>query len=191
MDSLRITSRLLERLEIALAQLAALAMFLIMLTVVTDVVMRYFFSKPLIFSYDLISMYLVVVVFFFALPDTLHRHGHIAIDFFQPYLPQRLRFAGEALAYAAGTIVMALIAWKLSERTWIAFVRDEVPATTIPWPIWLSNLPAALGCWLFALRALYRCVAHFASAVAGRPLVELPPPPLTSQSQSQSQETVS
>jgi len=81
MDSLRIMSRLLKRLEIALAQLAALAMFLIMLTVVTDVVMRYFLSKPLIFSYDLISMYLVVVVFFFALPDRLHRHRHIAIDF--------------------------------------------------------------------------------------------------------------
>ena len=78
------------------------------------------------------------------------------------------------------TIVMVLIAWKLGGRTWTAFVRDEVTATTIPWPVWLSSLPAAIGCWLFAARALYRCVAHVASAIAGSARVELPPPPLTS-----------
>jgi TRAP-type C4-dicarboxylate transport system permease small subunit len=179
MRALHATSRLLALLERAAAQLAALAMFLIMAVVVADVVLRYFFSKPLVFSYDLISMYLVVMVFFFALSDTLHHHGHIAIDFFQPYLPLRLRFGAEAFGYAAGTLVMALIAWKLSERTWFAYMNEEVPATTIAWPIWLSNLPAAVGCWLFALRCLYRAVAHFASALAGRVLVELPPPPMT------------
>jgi len=180
MSALRTTSRLLGKLENAIAQLAAVAMFAIMLVVVADVVMRYFFSKPLIFSYDLISMYLIVVVFFFALPDTLHRHGHIAIDVFQPMLPARLRFAAECIAYAAGALVMALISWKLSERAFVAWSKDEVTATTIPWPIWLSYLPAAIGCWLFTLRALYRSAAHLASAFAGRPLVELPPPPLTS-----------
>ncbi len=180
MDALGRTSRGLARLETALAQVSALAMFLIMAVVVADVLLRYFFSMPLIFSYDLISMYLMVIVFFFALPDTLHRHGHIAIDFFQPYIAARLRFVAEALGYAAATLVMVLIAWKLSGRTWTAFVRDEVTATTIPWPVWLSSLPAAIGCWLFAARALYRCVAHVASAIAGSARVELPPPPLTS-----------
>lgn len=179
MSALESTSRRLGKIEGALAQLSALAMLAIMLVVVADVVLRYFFSSPLTFSYDLISMYLVVVVFFFALPETLNRHGHIAIDFFHPWIPARLRFAGEALGYGAATVVMALIAWKLSEKTWVAFVNDEVPATTIPWPIWLSNLPAAVGCWLFALRCLYRFVGHAASLAAGRPLVELPPPPIT------------
>lgn len=174
-------SRMLGALETALVQLSALAMLLIMLIVVVDVLLRYFLSQPLIFSYDLISMYLIVMVFFFAMPDTLHRHGHVAIDIFQPWLPVRVRFLAEAISYAAATLVMALIAWKLSERTWTAFVNEEVTATTIPWPIWLSSLPAAIGCWLFAARTLYRCVAHAASALAGRALVELPPPPLTSQ----------
>ena len=179
MELLRGASRWLEKVETALAQLSALAMFLIMLVVVADVALRYLFASPLSFSYDLISMYLVVIVFYFAMPDTLHRHGHIAIDFFHPWMPARMRFAGEAFGYAAGTVVIALIAWKLSGRAWTAFVRNEVPATTIPWPIWLSILPAAIGSWLFAARCLYRCVGHLASLAAGRALVELPPPPIT------------
>lgn len=178
MTGLQRVSRWLALAETALAQLSALALLGIMLVVVADVAFRYFLSSPLIFAYDLVSMYLVVVVFFFALPDTLHRHGHIAIDFFQPRLPPRLRFAGEAFGYAAGTLVMALIAWKLSERAWTAFERGEVPATTIPWPIWLSYLPAAIGCWLFAARAAYRAIGHLASAATGKALVELPPPPI-------------
>jgi TRAP-type C4-dicarboxylate transport system permease small subunit len=171
----------MQRVETAMANLAALALFLIMAIVVADVIMRYFFASPLVFSYDLISMYLVVVAFFFAIPDTLNRHGHVAIDIFQPRLPPRLRFACESLAYAAGTLVMALIAWKLGEKTWIAWSRDEVTATLIAWPIWLSNLPAALGCWMFALRCAWRCAGHFGSAVAGRALIEMPPEPVTSQ----------
>jgi TRAP-type C4-dicarboxylate transport system permease small subunit len=173
----------LQRLETAMANLAAVALLLIMAIVVADVVMRYFFASPLVFSYDLISMYLVVVAFFFAIPDTLNRHGHVAIDVFQPRLPPRLRFGGESLAYAAGTVVMGLIAWKLSEKTWIAWSRDEVTATLIPWPIWLSNLPAALGCWVFALRCAWRCAGHFGSAIAGRALIEMPPEPITSHTQ--------
>jgi len=169
-------SRALARLEHALMHVSAGAMIAVMLVVVADVVMRYFFSHPLIFAYDLISMYLVVLVFFFALPGTLHLHGHIAIDFFQPFLPARLRFAGEAIGYAAGTVVLALIAWKLGGRAWIAFVNEEVTATTIPWPIWLSELPAAIGSALIALRCAYRCVGHVLSMIAGHAVVEVPPP---------------
>ncbi len=169
-------SAALARLEHALMHVSAAAMIAIMLVVVADVVMRYFFSYPLIFAYDLIAMYLVVLVFFFALPGTLHLHGHIAIDFFQPFIPPRVRFAGEAIGYAAGTVVLALIAWKLFGRTWIAFVNEEVTATTIPWPIWLSELPAAIGSALIAVRCLYRCIGHVLSMIAGHAVVEIPPP---------------
>lgn len=155
---------------------SALAMIAVMLVVVADVVARYFFSHPLIFAYDLISMYLVVLVFFFALPGTLHLHGHIAIDFFQPFMPARLRFAGEATGYAAGTVVLALIAWKLGERAWFAYVNGDVTATTIPWPIWLSEAPASIGSALIAVRCAYRCVGHVLSMIAGEAVVEIPPP---------------
>lgn len=168
-------SSVLTRIEQGLMNVAALAMLAVMLVVVADVVMRYFFAHPLIFAYDLISMYLVVLVFFFALPGTLQAHGHVAIDVFQPWMPPRLRFAAEAAGYAAGTVVLALIAWKLGERSWIAFVNEEVTATTIPWPTWLSELPAAIGSALIALRCLYRCLGHLASLVAGEARVEVPP----------------
>ena len=172
-------SRWIEHVERWLSFVAALALAAIMLVVVADVMLRYLFAAPLFWSYDLISMYLMVTVFFFALSDTLHKHGHVAIDLFQGLLPLPVRFAGEALGYGLGTVVFCLVAWKLTERTATAFANDEVTATLIPWPLWLSHFPAALGSWVFAVRCLYRTVGHLVSAITGRVSVELPPPPIT------------
>lgn len=179
MPSFRGISRGIAALEEGLAQVAALAMLAIMLVVVADVLGRYVFSTPLFFSYDLISMYLMVILFFFALSDTLHKHGHIAIDIFHDVIPKRLRFSAEAVGYGLSAIVIALIAWRLSERTATAYANDEVTATTVPWPLWLSNLPAALGSWVLAVRCVYRAIGYAASAATGEAKVELPPPPIT------------
>lgn len=173
------SSGALSRVETVLANVGAFAMLAIMLIVVADVAFRYLLNSPLAFAYDFISMYLMVAVFFLFLAYTLHHHGHVAIDIFQHLIPARLRFLGEAVGYAAATIIFGLVAWQLSGRSARAFVGAEVTATTIPWPLWLSYLPAAIGTWAFAARCLYRTLGHLASTAAGTALVELPPPPVT------------
>mgnify|MGYP000964283504 CR=1 FL=1 len=45
-----------------------------------------------------------------------------------------------------------------------------------PWPIWLSEAPAALGSALITLRCAYRCVGHVLSTIVGEAVVEVPPP---------------
>ena len=72
-----------------------------MLIVVVDVAMRYALSMPLGWSYDVIGLYLMVAVFFLMLPDTLHNHGHVAIDLFQGTLPRRLRRSGHGFGTPA------------------------------------------------------------------------------------------
>ena len=73
-------SALLARAETALVALSGVALAVIMVVVVADVLLRYVARSPLGWSYDLIGSYLMVAVFFLALSDTLHHHGHIAID---------------------------------------------------------------------------------------------------------------
>lgn len=179
MRGLSTSSAALARVETVLATVGGLAMFAIMMVVVVDVLLRYLFNYPLDFSYPLISMYLMVAVFFLFLAYTLHHHGHVAIDIFQSYLPARIRFLGEFLGYAGATLIFGAVAWLLTGRCVTAFANSEVTATTIQWPLWLSYFPAALGTWAFTARCLYRAVGHLASLVAGRALVELPPPPVT------------
>ncbi len=136
--------------------------------------MRYVFAAPLFWSYEAISLYLVVAVFFLALSDTLHHHGHIAIDFFRPMVPRRISHAAEAAGYLLATGVMGLIAWQAWDRLIVAYLGDDRIAATIPWPTWISYLIVTVGSAVLTLRCAYRTVGHAASAVTGRELVETP-----------------
>ena len=172
-------SAVLARLETALVAVSGAAMALIMVIVTADVLLRYVFNAPLSWSYSLIGLYLVGAVVFLALPDTLHRHGHIALDVLQPRLGLRLRHALLAPGYGAGAVFVALIAWAGAIEARDAFVADDRIAATVAWPTWIAYGLLALGTGAMVRRLVYRALGHAAAALAGRDLVEMPPPPET------------
>lgn len=172
-------SAALAYVEKALVVLSSIALGAIMLTVVGDVTMRYIVRTPLSWSYNLIGLYLMVAVFFLALSDTLHNHGHIAIDIFQHRIPHRLRHLSLSVGYLLSTVVMALIGWQAWLRFKSAYVNDDRIAAIIPWPTWIAYFIVMVGCVVITLRCAYRTVGHAGSGVTGRDLVEVPPPPVT------------
>ncbi|MBX9463854.1 MAG: TRAP transporter small permease [Aquamicrobium sp.] len=172
-------SALLARIESMLALLSGLSLGAIMLIVVADVAMRYLFAAPLSWSYNLIGLYLMVAVFFFALSDTLHNHGHIAIDIFQHQIPHRPRHLALAVGYLLSSGLMALIGWQAWLRLKSAYLNDDRIAAVIPWPTWIAYFIVATGCVVMTARCIYRTFGHAASGLSGRDLVETPPPPET------------
>lgn len=178
-EPLNAPSAWLARLETALVVLSALSMAAIMCIVMLDVILRYVFAAPLIWSFDLIGLYLVGAVFFFALSDTMQQHGHIALDVFVPLIPHRLRHAGQALGFAAGTVLLAAITWLEFWQAEEAFIADDRIAGVVPFQTWVAHAVLALGMGVLVLRCLYRALFHAASAVSGRDMVETPPPPVT------------
>lgn len=172
-------SAILAAIERAFVAISGACLGIIMLVVVADVSMRYLFNAPFSWSYDLIGLYLMVAVFFFALSDTLHNHGHIAIDIFQHALPLRVRHLSLSLGYMLSTAILALITWQAWIRFQAAWIGDDRIAAVIPWPTWVAYFIVVLGGALITLRCTYRTVCHVASAATGRELVETPPPPET------------
>lgn len=173
-------SRSLARLETVLAALASISMAAIMMIIVVDVAMRYILSSPLGWSYDLIGLYLMVAMFFLILPDTLHHHGHVAIDLFRSALPRRVRHLGLTIGYAAGTLVMALIGIEAWGRFHSAFAAQDRIAALVPWLTWPAYLIVTIGTAVLTLRLIYRAVGHGLSIFSQHDLVEMPPLPETS-----------
>ena len=181
-------SRWIARMEVILAGLSSVAMAAIMVIVTIDVVLRYAFAAPLSWSYEMIGLYLVGAVLFFGLSDTMHQHGHIALDIFVPLVPMRLLHAVQATGFAAGTVLVGLIAWLEAQETWLAFIRDDRLATIIPWPTWIAHAILVLGVTVLTLRCAYLSAFHCLSAATGRVQVELPPPPVTAATQTRGDE---
>ncbi|WEX09671.1 TRAP transporter small permease [Chelativorans sp. AA-79] len=173
-------SALLASVELALVAVSTLAMAAIMLIVVSDVVLRYVFNAPLIWSYDLIGLYLVGTVVFLALSDTLQHHGHIALDVFLPAMPRFARHLMQSVGFVFSAVVVALIAWLEYGQAVGAYLGNERINSVPPMPTWVAHAVLALGMAVLSLRCAYRAIFHLASAFSGRDLVELPPPPITS-----------
>lgn len=168
--------RVIGAIEAGLAALSRIALFAIMMIVIADVALRYLFHAPLSWPYPVIGNYLMVLVFFFALPNTLSANHHIEIDIFKPLYPVRFRELSLAIGFLASAVVMILIA----HESWLRFARawsgDERLASTVAWPTWITHAVVWIGVGVFVLRILHRAGSHLIGAITGKPLVALHAP---------------
>jgi TRAP-type C4-dicarboxylate transport system permease small subunit len=153
----------IERISMAIAGTCFIA-----IAVITgiDVAMRYVFSAPLVWAYELISDYLMVAVFFLSIGAT-QRHGqNIGVDILARRLPERLRSALAAvmLLMMAGFIFLTGSAsWDVFSDAWES---GDVLAGVIPWPRWPALMLVPLGCCLLLLRLVADLIGNVA-AVGG------------------------
>lgn len=167
--------RLLLRLERMASLVASVMLFLIMTVVVVDVALRYVFNSPLGWSYDLISLYLMVGLFFFSLSATLQHNEHVRVDLLLKHFPRWARHLAEVVTYLSAGVVFALIVYVMGAKTLASFAANEVASGEIAWPTWLSLLAAPLGAGLMLLRMLLRVAGHVLSLATGRSVIALPP----------------
>lgn len=169
------TNRVLTVCERFLNSIAAAMMFLIMLIVVVDVMLRYFFNSPLAWSYELVSLYLMVGLFFFSLSDALSFNAHVCVDLLQNHMSLRMRHAAEMVGYACASVVFAGIVYVSAQRTWVSYTGHDVIAGSIAWPTWLSTIAVPIGAGLLLLRMIFRFIGHGLSVLANQSVIALPP----------------
>lgn len=161
-------NKLITAVEKAFLYLTGAGLLAIMLVIVVDVVMRYFFSSPLSWSYDLISIYLVTLVFFLALADTFRGGGHIKVDLFEALRGSRLLAVAEIIGYCMAMVFFSMILQQMIATGLEGFIADDVLDGAIPWPTWPPYLLGALGVGLLILRLMLSTVGRIAALANGR-----------------------
>ena len=164
----------LKRVETLCSELSALMLAAMMVIIVLDVGCRYLLNSPLAWSFDIITLYLTVGLFFFALSDTLEDNGHVWVDVVLARLPARAQHICYAFGYAVSWLAFAAVGWMSVLRTVGSYERREVTAGIINLPVWVSSLFVTIGCLVLLGRLAYRTVGHGAAAVTGQPLIALP-----------------
>lgn len=172
--------RFLDRVEDALDWLAALAMAAIMVIVFCDVIMRYGFGRPLVWAYDLISLYLLAAVFFLALARAYSSGAHVNVDILQQRLPPAARRVTEIITCLIGAAIFIIVAQVGFERAREAFIARDVMSGGIEWPTWPALALVPIGFSLLALRVAVQGLAQGLSLATGRDIVPAHAPRHTS-----------
>jgi len=121
-----------------------------------EVIGRYVFNSPFIWSLEAIE-HLLIIVLLFSIPECTRKNGHIRMDLLNRQMPATARRAVEALYALIGITVFVLIAKKAGGE--IGYLKS-IPVTTefLLLPIWLYYtgivLLSALMVLMFALRLM-------------------------------------
>jgi TRAP-type C4-dicarboxylate transport system permease small subunit len=179
-------TRLFRRVESAVAIVENLASFIaacvlcvVMLIVSADVAMRYIFNRPFGWTYDLISLYLMGALFYFALSPTFAQGAHISVDVIAHRLPTRLRRGLQVVIALVSAALFATIAWLAGARSLDDFQSGAATSGVILWPTWLADVFVPIGCVLLSLRLSVHAFGHVLSLATGQDLVPLAVPPGT------------
>jgi TRAP-type C4-dicarboxylate transport system permease small subunit len=165
---------LLTKIEAALSFSAAVILFAVMLIVAADVGMRYAFNQPFSWSYDLISLYLVLAIFYFCLSRAFALHAHVGVDILHYYVSQKTRRLFELITCLVSAPIFALIAIVCWRRAYMAFAGHDVMAGAIEWPSWAFIVLAPIGAGLLTLRLVMNGIAHAIALFGGEELIPLP-----------------
>ena len=149
---LRILDKALMRVEFATACLGGLSIFVIMLLVTAEVLMRRLFNSPIPGQVDFTSMSMVAFSLL-CISYCYRQAGHIRMDMLQKMTRGRLSWATHLFA----TIVGLFLITAIIPGTWTHFMRAwEFGDTTlgVGLPTWPSKLAAPVGLGILWLRLL-------------------------------------
>lgn len=168
MNVVKTALRSLDYIDLLATFISSMAMLTIMFAVCSDVIGRYFFHSPLEWSYDLISLYLLPVVFFFILSDTLRRNYHVAVDILYLKFSANTRLYFNLLNFLLSALLFLAIAVLYLLRSYADYVDENVISGAYNWPVWVNASFASIGTFMIFARIVVHLIATILCLRSGK-----------------------
>lgn len=152
--------------------LAGFCLSLMMLQIVIDVGLKYFFNSPIEGNLEVVSFYYMVGVVFLPLAMVELRHEHINVDLFIQMLPKR----GRSYVYVFGCGVSLVFFGVLAYQTFLDAIHatkiNEVMMGSIYVTVWPSRWFLPVGFILIGLAIVVHAVKALRDPLAFEPTPE-------------------
>ncbi len=159
MKILQIVNGAIGVIEGAFMTVAVVVMNAIMLIVTVDVALRYIFNSPLPWTFDVVSIYLMVALFFLSVSDTLQHNRHVSVDILHRFTKRALQRSMELVGYVASLPLFWIMFERGSAYFWDSYVTGAATVGNVFWPTWMSAAFIPLGLGLLLSRIVFRVCA--------------------------------
>ena len=146
-------SNLFENINKLFAFVAGVIVILTMLAVVYEVLMRYFFRSPTLWTVE-VSGYGLLYITFLGAAWVLMHEGHVRIDLLTNRLKTNTRVILNIITSIFGLIVMLVIAWYSARVTWSSYQTNYLAATELQTPLFSVLLIIPIGSLLLVIQFL-------------------------------------
>ena len=144
-----------DRINHILAILAAFLLAFIMLSVCSDVIMRYFFSRPMFWVTE-VTEYCLLWVTFLATAWVLSRDNHVVMDLVIGHMKPEMRARIGIMTSIIGFAVCLLVTWYGVKVTLDVFQRDLLLSTVLTPPAYMLFIIIPIGSFLLTIQFIRR-----------------------------------
>lgn len=156
-------SRCVKGISERFALLAQLAILCLTLLMATDVIMRYFFNRPVAGGHELIE-FLGAVFVSSGVAYCAVRKAHVAVDLITAQFPVRVQTVTAALTGLAAFIMWGLVSWCTFLHAWELY-HSPLMSPVLSIPKYPFVFVVGIGCALLTLVILTETVESFIKAV--------------------------
>jgi len=144
--------KLLDKLYLFAAVLAGICLIFMMLIILSQIVGRWF--DIIVPSTEDFSGFLLAAASFVALPYALRSGSHIRVSLFITHLSKGSKRLNETIILVFALILSGYIAWSVSFMVYETWIFEELTQGYIAIPLWIPQLPMAVGGVLFSISIL-------------------------------------
>lgn len=166
--------RVVDLIDTAVLAVGCLMLLALMLVIVADVSLRYLFNAPLVWSFEIISSYLMPGLFFLAASHTLKSNAHVCVDILHNYVGRRTRYVFEALGSVLAAPIFGLATVVSARNTWQDLQSGAASSSGMELPTWTISLMLPLGFGLLTLRLTLHAIGYIGTLVSGHEMKHLP-----------------
>ena len=144
-------TKVTESLSSNVAKFAKWGSLAMMVLITYDVISRYFFNRPVLYS-DEISAYLIVFVCFLGAADTLKKKQHIIVDVLTLKLPPKVQLWLKLVTYILSLVFLIIFTWGSIIMVYKSFVRGVTMPSILLTPLWIPQIVIPIGSILLCLQ---------------------------------------
>lgn len=139
--------------------IAGVCIVLICITILVRVIGRWF--GVVIPSSEDVAGYLLAASSFLALAYAFRSGSHIRVSLFTQRLSVSSSLLIERLVLVFASVLVTYLCYQLAYMVWESWEFEEVTHGYIPLPLWIVQLPVAVGAAIFAISIIDTCIRHF------------------------------
>jgi TRAP-type C4-dicarboxylate transport system permease small subunit len=139
--------------------LSEIALLGLLILVFHEVVVRYAFNSPTLFSVE-ISEYLLVFVAFISAGWVLKEDRHVRMLAVINLLPEKARLCADILTSFGVMIFCGILAWKGGQTTIMAYTGDYHSSSLLNFPLWIPYSLIPLGAIILGFQYIIRIGDH-------------------------------
>jgi len=138
-----------------------ISFFLLPLTFIAmyEVILRYLFSKPTIWAWD-INVQLMVVIIVLGGPFTLVEKTHVRLELLVSRLSGRANTIIELVLSPILVFILGVMTWYSGVETLDALRTNEIISATFRVTVFPTKMIVFVGCFLFLIQVISDCIRN-------------------------------